>query len=221
MLVHSIGCNCIETWRMTESGAWEHFQKSAIESSPTGGATLSSDLLCLCPLDESAFLAGGVDGRVHLWKSVSMDTPLLSFSAHDGRVNDMKRAKQTDHVFTAGNDGRVCCWKTSSTGDALGLVGQAVFGDSRISSLWSLGVDGADYVFCGTNVGEVSLLSLDDTTASFRRLTTFQLAGQPTIHSLCVHSEQDPHLWIGHSNGLHIYSLSSILNLKPSSLVAL
>lgn len=72
--LYSIGCNCIERWERVldgdgdDEGSWTHAAKRCIESSLEGGATLSSDLLCLCACDEMhCFFAGGVDGRIHAW----------------------------------------------------------------------------------------------------------------------------------------------------------
>eukprot|EP00978_Attheya_sp_CCMP212_P016999 scaffold45028_cov51-Attheya_sp.AAC.1 len=101
-LLHSIGCNCIETWsrqelttnnpgetnHVNDSGqdhspirridySWKHLKKRKIDSCPTNGSTLSSDLLCLCLLnpafDKNILYSGGVDGRIHKWTS-SCDT---------------------------------------------------------------------------------------------------------------------------------------------------
>ena len=86
-LLHSIGCNCIETWDCSSvdeghndhaSNPISHITKRTIENCPTTGSTLSSDLLCLCLLPSLAtnenelprlLVSGGVDGRIHLWLS--------------------------------------------------------------------------------------------------------------------------------------------------------
>jgi WD40 repeat protein len=87
-LLHSIGCNCIETWDCSSmyevddgrasKNQISHATKRTIENSPTAGTTLSSDLLCLCLLPSIAkdgddvpplLVSGGVDGRIHLWLS--------------------------------------------------------------------------------------------------------------------------------------------------------
>lgn len=86
-LLHSIGCNCIETWDCSSvdkghndhaSSPISHITKRTIENCPTTGSTLSSDLLCLCLLPSIAkggkklprlLVSGGVDGRIHLWLS--------------------------------------------------------------------------------------------------------------------------------------------------------
>ena len=97
-LIYSIGCNCIEIWSKDDTNSgdnhydWIHQCKLMIDSCKETGATLSSDLLCLCLLggaqnsmiddddhdntgiDESSLIctksilfAGGVDGRLHAW----------------------------------------------------------------------------------------------------------------------------------------------------------
>ena len=141
-IIHSIGCNCIETWRRKKSihsssvggERWYHESKTWIESCPTEGATLSSDLLCLAWLNHDFgmapgrrrfFGAGGVDGRLHVWESNALTTtmmgssnnknnncspPKLSVAAHAGRLNAMAHLKQSDYLYTAGHDGHVRAW---------------------------------------------------------------------------------------------------------------
>ena len=107
-ILHSIGCNCIESWKRNTPiekveaeplVLFSHWKKSTIQSSPIAGSTLSSDLLCLCGTSRQDYnengsntdliLAGGVDGRIHIWNSKDMgnNQPLCSWSAHDGLVN--------------------------------------------------------------------------------------------------------------------------------------
>ena len=98
-VLHSLGCNCIESWDCSplflvhtniiiktnssntsnddeqENNIVQHIAKRKIESSLTLGVTLSSDLLCLCLLPssyqqhESLTISGGVDGRLHAFYS--------------------------------------------------------------------------------------------------------------------------------------------------------
>ena len=233
--LHSIGCNCIETWCrrcQDDSGQWQHWKKSTIESSPEEGATLSSDLLCLCPLllgdDSVYFVAGGVDGRLHVWDSHSMGKPLFSApAAHDGRVNAMEFSKKSNLLVTAGNDGKVKCWKCHIADHRIDLVGEfVVVGDeqeesSRVTCLWTQDFGGVhDYIFCGTNVGEVLLLKLPNGSPPLKLTTTFQLAQRPIVHCLCMYKEknqEEPDLWVGHSNGLSVFSLKSFASLKSLS----
>jgi hypothetical protein len=105
-ILHSIGCNCIESWKKMptekendEPILFSHWKKSTIESSPTAGSTLSSDLLCLCgttsirqgtnnenlgrsKMMDDLLLAGGVDGRIHVWNSKGMGNHLYSAGQH-------------------------------------------------------------------------------------------------------------------------------------------
>lgn len=212
--LHSIGCNCIETWRFADDRNWEHEKKSQIESSPSDGATLSSDLLCLCKFNENFFFTGGVDGRVHVWDSTLMDSPVRSMSAHDGRVNAIEYTSG-GLVCTAGNDGKLKCWKYNSREDRLEPVAEFDFGGSRITALSSVDLGGKeDHVFCGTNVGEVALLSLHKGSYALDLVTFFQIVQRPTIHSLCVTVGDEPDLWVGHSNGLSVFTLASFTNLE-------
>jgi len=96
LLLHSIGCNCIESWdcsglmigskdRINDTASpnpiISHLTKRTIENSPSMGTTLSSDLLCLSllpPTDEtlpSLLVSGGVDGRIHMWLSNPTEEP--------------------------------------------------------------------------------------------------------------------------------------------------
>ena len=216
--LHSIGCNCIETWRPSEDGKWEHEKKSQIESSPSDGATLSSDLLCLSSFEEPYFFAGGVDGRLHLWDSSLMGSPVRSMPAHEGRVNAIEYCP-SGLVFTAGNDGKVKCWKYVLKEGRLELIAEFGFGESRVTSFSSVELGSEDdYVFCGTNLGEVALLSLQKGNHALKLVTVFQIVQRPMIHSLCVETQDEPSLWIGHSNGLSVFALASLTNLDSMML---
>jgi WD40 repeat protein len=120
-LLHSIGCNCIETWDCSETPR-QHKKKRSIENSPTIGTTLSSDLLCLCLVEnqpaecddnagmQPVLVSGGVDGRIHAWTSnldlsCKSGKPLCSILAHDGRVNAAVYSLSLSVVFTIGHDG--------------------------------------------------------------------------------------------------------------------
>jgi len=138
-LLHSIGCNCIETWDCSnliqgnKNPMISRMAKRSIENSPTLGTTLSSDLLCLCLLpaiDEgssSLLVSGGVDGRIHMWLSnpthikktcettakPNSRIPLHTFLAHNGRVNAIVYSSATKMIITAGNDGSLCAFRVS------------------------------------------------------------------------------------------------------------
>lgn len=142
-LLHSIGCNCIETWELSSllsekdgetSKKWRHKKKRAIESSPKQGSTLSSDLLVLSvmpTIHNKCLVSGGVDGRLHIWSSdpdVS-SKPLQSLAAHDGRVSALENVllfHQQDAclLFSAGRDGVLQCRKISFT-EIIGKKGES------------------------------------------------------------------------------------------------
>jgi len=212
--LHSIGCNCIETWKPSGDGKWENEKTSQIESSPSHGATLSSDLLCLSLFEEPYFLAGGVDGRLHLWNSSSMGSPVRSMPTHEGRVNAIEYCT-SGLIFTAGNDNKVKCWKYFVKEGCLESVAEFDLQESRVTSLSSVRLGSCDdYLFCGTNMGEVALLCLKKGSDALNLVTLFQIAQRPMIHSICVKTEDKPSLWIGHSNGLSVFSLASLTNLE-------
>ena len=135
-LLFSIGCNCIEIWKMnckhgsksksaSPQWSWQHDSKLEIESSLEFGCTLSSDLLCLgvcnksakhrstSPTDtESVYLfAGGVDGRLHRW-TLTLDGSLKNAehrSAHQGRVNEILVCEEFNVLASIGSDGVLLC----------------------------------------------------------------------------------------------------------------
>lgn len=106
-LLHSIGCNCIESWDCSKLNAVErrkdddtfvldcsHIAKRTIENCPTMGVTLSSDLLSLClmtlPVGSNerpsrCLISGGVDGRIHLWISDPRENGIDNTSNNDRR----------------------------------------------------------------------------------------------------------------------------------------
>ena len=119
-LLYSIGCNCIETWGLTETMEKEcyHVSTRSVKSSPQEGSTLSSDVLCMAMQgDESCLYVGGVDGRIHVWSSdVSIQHPLQSVSASDGRINVLILAKLSRLLFSTGHGGYVQCRMVSDGG---------------------------------------------------------------------------------------------------------
>jgi WD40 repeat protein len=217
--LYSIGCNCIETWSQSDGGRWEHRGKSTIESSVQEGVTLSSDLLCLCDSVSPYFFSGGVDGRVHVWDSTSMESPCFSYPAHKGRLNAMVYHPRSEVVYTAGNDGQVNCWDLNAfDSDRINLISTFNTGnkDSRITCLAILALEKlCDYLLCGTSNGEVFLLQLQcvgSEEPSLHLVTTFQVMNRPVVHSICVHEQDmEPNLWIGHSRGLSVFPLSNFV----------
>jgi hypothetical protein len=116
VLLFSIGCNCIEVWKMEETSQRSmfcHWKKLTIESSVAMGCTLSSDLLCLGIYKGEYLFAAGVDGRVHLWKICESLQKADVLAAHDGRVNAMFVCELLGVLITVGNDGKVSCLEIS------------------------------------------------------------------------------------------------------------
>ena len=128
-MVFSIGCNCIEVWKIANS-EYQHYCKLQIESSVEMGSTLSSDLLCLATYSYSCdggnrdgddntqnenscspayLVAGGVDGRLHRWALHESFAHAGVSSAHDGRVNGIVVCKDLNMLVSIGSDASVQC----------------------------------------------------------------------------------------------------------------
>lgn len=236
-LIHSIGCNCIESWtrKVVEDDAidsssgrgWQHFRKRAIESSPQAGSTLSSDLLCLCVNDRADCLyAGGVDGRLHVWSTdMSILRPICSVAAHSGRINALVLAEKSGFLFSTGHDGTVQCRDVSSkrtfeiahvevaeikTVDTFGSV-------DRILAMVCTRDDGdsADVIVgtaCGTVKKVRALRRSQDVVELIADDENFvHLEGDPTIHAMCTNvgkKKSKNWLAVGHANGLTLLPLT-------------
>ena len=213
-LLHSIGCNCIETWQpiidgtkksrrvtailddnstMRPATSWIHWKKSSIESSPTEGCTLSSDLLCLL-LQKDLLFAGGVDGRIHVWQSSTMGAPQHSFAAHQGRVNAIVQCGE-GYLVSAGSDGAVCCWDDSYTLTQHIYVGSHV----RLTALSPCFEHSDPMVFAGTHTGQILLVHIHQQAV----VKEVQLPDSPVINAL-LYVADDQILWVGHSQGLSL-----------------
>jgi WD40 repeat protein len=117
--------------------------------------------LCLCKSCYPHIFSGGVDGRAHVWDLTSMESPRLSFPAHNGRLNAMIYNSQSGLLYTAGNDGHVKCWNMASLDSGhYEFVNEYCTGheDSRITCLTNLAVSGpsSDYIVCGNQRGKYS-----------------------------------------------------------------
>ena len=208
-LLHSIGCNCIETWEADSNNdgdvgsdddmsltipIWKHKKKRAIESSPDQGATLSSDLLCLAVWKEW-LISGGVDGRLHIWSSDpdKPAKPLYSMAAHDGRVSALgvvgpvtASSQEGFLLFSIGHDGQLQCRKCieDSTSGELKLQ-DPLSGDRDTLLLGCFKiVDGHE------NPMRLTALSCDfmkDSTAV--QLLLGSASG--TLHRICVSTNND------------------------------
>lgn len=228
-VLHSIGCNCIETWKHQETDSetdndnqqpWYLWKHSSIESSVSAGSTLSSDLLCLCLVAEMAlpgyFVAGGVDGRIHLW-GAGEAKPVSSVTAHAGRVNSLAAAPKARLLFSGSHDGTVKCWYMKGCADiALPAAASATLdagGGARITTLTCVNdcLNSTQICF-GTQNGLVGLASagrVSNGGVEFSLLQTLQLDGGPTIHALAMlpprqdeSASTSTTLAVGHSLGM-------------------
>ena len=144
--------------------------KRSIESSPNLGATLSSDLLCLCldKRDNGCYLySGGVDGRIHLWYGDERE-PRISFAAHNGRVNSLVIINQLELLISSGHDGKVKCWDVSRNYDeeccneqkeimSIELLDQRIL---TMECMNNLNEDQAAKIILGTSSGELYTLAI-------------------------------------------------------------
>mmetsp|Transcript_13640 Transcript_13640/g.24704 ORF Transcript_13640/g.24704 Transcript_13640/m.24704 type:complete len:388 (+) Transcript_13640:309-1472(+) len=224
-LLHSIGCNCIESWKRqenknTKGSIWTHAAKRSIESSLEEGATLSGDLLCLCDSGEvDSFYSGGVDGRIHAWShDLTVKDPLYSIGAHNGRINAMKYSYATCLLISAGNDGTIQC-RGVSNGQKLQIIPDAhttLFDANgmtkRVTALVLL-QDSSTHIYfaAGTVNGELAFFEVvvnDDTVAIIERSDArFCVSENPVINDLCSlkPSKESDSTWslvVGHSLGL-------------------
>ncbi len=230
-ILHSIGCNCIETWDcsslvQTSDPVISHKRKRAIENSPTMGTTLSSDLLCLCLLppkgDESLLVTGGVDGRIHLWLSnpsaatnFDGNSPLHTISAHEGRVNKIVYSSSTKTIFTVGNDGTLCAFRLSE--DGFKLVSRLQLGEESseeslritvVSIMDEFEEEGACSLGLGCSNGKLYFVTANDIAKgdniSLVADENIMIAENSMIYSIAC--EKGPNtasrLWIGHASGL-------------------
>ncbi|MGK3747639.1 MAG: hypothetical protein ACI8RD_008135 [Bacillariaceae sp.] len=148
-LLHSIGCNCIESWDCSiidnnntapTSSFIRHVTKRTITNSPTLGSTLSSDLLCLCLVptsditddEESSsqlqlLVSGGVDGRIHLWFSDPTTTATTSSSSNIADTHNrnymMDEQKMVPVHTISAHEGRVNSIVWSSAVNAIFTIG--------------------------------------------------------------------------------------------------
>ena len=202
-LLHSIGCNCIESWDCSRMNGdhlqrddgddplipISHIAKRTIENCPTIGTTLSSDLLCLCLVTSTVgsddklsrlLVSGGVDGRIHLWISDHTMKRKDDVSSFDGRT--------PLHTILAHNS-RV----------------NAIVYSSAINTIFTVGNDGVLAVF-RVSLDEgfelISKLKIKDSSVeSTSRLTAVSITKE-------VRKEKKCFLAVGASNG-EIYFIST------------
>ncbi len=218
LLLHSIGCNCIETWDCSSPSSITHAAKRAIENSPTMGTTLSSDLLCLCLLPSGSprlLVTGGVDGRIHLWFSdpKSGKIPLHTILAHDGRVNAIVYSSATKSLFTAGNDGSLCVFSASlqhgfefvsrlrlnddPNQESLRITVASIMNDSEEQGTCSLAL--------GSSTGELysveAKVNAEGGIDSCVTGESMTIAENSMVYSIAC-EKASSRLWIGHASGL-------------------
>ena len=231
-------CKGIEVW-CTIDGVYKHVHKLQIDSSVKLGCTLSSDLLCLATADEESkskeknyIFAGGVDGRIHRWSihSSSNDKFLSagSFSAHDGRVNDLAVCQSMGILVSIGSDGYVHCrlmdnscmnpseWKVVSLDitDYFRKDSDTISTQRKATSLCIIHEDSSKAQICvGTSCGHAVLINInkadDMMHASFISdvyIASEKVEGNVVVHALCSDQYEDSsRILIGHSNGLSIW----------------
>lgn len=229
--VVSIGCNCIESWKRqvdldSNGSAWKHAVKRSIESSLEEGATLSSDLLCLCHSGEvNRFYSGGVDGRIHAWScDVAVKDPLYSIGTHSGRINAMVYSHVASLLFSSGHDGTIQCRRVkagrplNTIPDAQIDLLEANVNPARVTALAIL-QESSDHVkfVAGTATGELTcfeaVVKVDSVvTINNYANARYRIAEEAVINALCVLAplEVSSSFWplvIGHSLGLSLMTI--------------
>jgi hypothetical protein len=236
-LLHSVGCNCIESWDLASTPI-THVSRRTIENSPTMGTTLSSDLLCLCLVTTKTedahplLVSGGVDGRIHLWPSDPnrhsyAGQPLESCQAHDGRVNVILYSNLLNAIFTVGNDGAISAFRIRSSGSNIGLellhrlkVSNDYSSETRLTSaLFVNETQDRCTIALGSHTGTISFVTVqnrsDNGVAMSGEPSFTIIQGNPVIYDFCYQGTKDPpRLWIGHATG--IASLDFILNIPKA-----
>lgn len=230
-LLHSIGCNCIETWTWSRPrkakeafAMMTHLTKRSIENDPDVRATLSSDLLCLACIPTGSYLvSGGVDGRIHLWSSNPLDggDPLDVVIAHDERVNALIYSSSLQLLFSASNDGRVKAFAISS--NMLRHVTTINISDSvstggttrRLTSVLFLddkAKKSSGRLVLGSSQGDITILDValapasDSIILSVVDTTSFALQEPSVVYAL-AHNMTLLTLWVGHAKGLAIVDM--------------
>mmetsp|Transcript_28014 Transcript_28014/g.52560 ORF Transcript_28014/g.52560 Transcript_28014/m.52560 type:complete len:418 (-) Transcript_28014:628-1881(-) len=230
-ILHSIGCNCIESWDCS-SAPMQHLAKRSIENSPVLGSTLSSDLLCLCLVERpsgsngSLLVSGGVDGRIHVWSShlgQGNHQPLCAVAAHDGRVNTIVHSSSLNAILTVGNDGVLCVFRISTSLSSPSIELLANFnlkpGSAELRMTAAVVIDppakdGECRLALGSSDGAVSFFTVsivpeEDVLLSKDSASLF-LEGNPTIYAMAHERKQNTsQLWIGHATGLSSIDLAS------------
>jgi len=212
-LLYSIGCNCIESWDVSDCLTTRHVSKRAIENSPDMGSTLSSDLLSLCLVRGKGLLSGGVDGRIHLWSLNPLEKePIYSGRIHDGRVNAMVYASEMGMIFSVGHDGRVMVSRLEDDGRGFILISHLQV-DESMSRLTTICVTEVRTNACRLVVGttEGILFYIDVTsdcdTVIMKENSRLSIPSSPMVYSLSlaypsVLSDEASIILVGHAQGM-------------------
>lgn len=212
--LYSIGCDRIECWDVSDriDDDVRHVSTRTIHSSPIAGSTLSSDLLCLCLIEERrCLISGGVDGRVHCWSLNRADPrPTASCRIHDGRINAIVHHAPLRLIFSVGHDGVLRVSELTSddaAGDAgvITMVSYEVDGRPRLSALCIIVDEGPRgcKLGLGTTDGKVIILRMtmnEEGQASFAEEDILEVEGDHMIYSIC--KSPAPSILVGHAKGL-------------------
>ena len=225
--IHSIGCNCIESWGVTDS-KWIHLKKRAIESSPDDAATLSSDLLCLCQdwseYPYKRFYSGGVDGRIHQWsENLDKPEPIYSARAHEGRVSCIVFSDTAEMLLSASYDGTIQCrsLQNCQTLENVQYANSICIQENSLKRLSSIEVIRQDknrvYFFVGTTDGFGAAFLAERKYTGFIELSQIsdlvQICPDGIVYALKALESDDSILSsiaIAHSKGLVILSLDEL-----------
>jgi len=235
-VMHSIGCNCIESWGLfdvkqdedsNQAVKFQHVTQRRISSCPinssknSSSSTLSSDLLCLCThkgkKNNPYLYSGGVDGRIHVWSSQgSSASPLQSVHAHSGRVNCIITSLKLRIMFSSGHDGVVQCRRLSELDDSsqiLPLISEIDVGDRVLAMalVKDNTKENAEFVL-GTASGKVIIIEaqiLNEKSVQLK-IKKDWIIEQSVIHDIDVYCPGPDHhknyIAVGHSDGLTVFT---------------
>ena len=217
--LYSIGCNCVETWELRDFRL-NHLNTRSIENSPTMGCTLSSDLLCLSLLHDGYLVAGGVDGRIHLWSpDFRLNNVLHSIRVHDGRVVALAYAADAELLFSTGHDGRLHATKFVS-GCLIPDGNLSLEGNPRLTTVAVVQdtTKTVDLVL-GTVDGRVAFVNAekDDSGTKLRLKSSFNMETKGSIHAVLTMTKLEGRekysILVGHANGLSILQIETKASL--------
>lgn len=213
----SVGCNRIEGWEQ-KTTIWNKVGTIAIESSTEGTCTLSSDLLCLVSTVHDVLVAGGVDGRLHLFRedadpSRKMPRQLATVSAHQGRINALCFEPTTGLLFSASHDKTIACWRLDGDG-TIAKEATIPIPSARALCCTCWHRKSKVFVASGTNDGSVVIHSAvfpdGEHPLHFEVQSRLDIPGHSGAVNavLCLQrKDSEMFLMVGHSKGLHAFRL--------------